>query len=198
MKVSQDRGGGGGLLKGDLTHQSPNPSLKSRVPTQIVFSNSLCFPCLTVNLGIFAANIEIALPFREFTTWANQIPCVFPDRDFFWQFSLFSLCSGYSVKGLLVLIRDSWYQWKQHQNRISGSEVVTKTCIYYLVDGGGHFTGHFAAYIRPRIHHLGEWGSQCSKLRVHTFPRPGARFPGTKYQVTCESHCYILAHKIKP
>ena len=27
--------------------------------------------------------------------WQNfQIPCVFPDRDYFWPFSLFSLCSG--------------------------------------------------------------------------------------------------------
>ena len=35
-------------------------------------------------LGIFAANIEIAFTFRirEFTTSANQIPCVFP---VFWQ-----------------------------------------------------------------------------------------------------------------
>ena len=28
--------------------------------------------------------------------WQNvQIPCVFPDREFIWLFSLFSLCSGY-------------------------------------------------------------------------------------------------------
>ena len=30
--------------------------------------------------------------------WQNfQIPCVFPDKESFWSFSLFSLCSGYPV-----------------------------------------------------------------------------------------------------
>ena len=57
-------------------------------------------------MEIFVANTEIFFTFRirEFTTRANQIPCVFPvlwqnfqipcvfpDRDFFWPFSLFSL-----------------------------------------------------------------------------------------------------------
>ena len=109
-----------------------------RVPTQIVFSNSLFFPCLTANFPCAnlrhlwllhaqncfdrpiqllekkkknsATNITLSFTFRirEFTTWANkiscvfpvfwqnfQIPCVFPDRDFFLPFSLFSLCRGY-------------------------------------------------------------------------------------------------------
>ena len=97
-----------------------------RVPTQILFSNSLCFPCVFPvkpqifpvsiyiicddylyntdwqiypasgkKMEIFAANITISFTFRESWNlqleqtkfpvfWQNfQIPCVFPDRDFF-------------------------------------------------------------------------------------------------------------------
>ena len=90
-----------------------------RVPTQIVFSNSLCFPCPTANFPCanlhnlwllhtqnwlgrpimllekkwisFAANIAISFTFRfrAFTIWANKIRCVFP---VFWQNSLCFPC----------------------------------------------------------------------------------------------------------
>ena len=58
----------------------------------------------------FAVTFAISFTFRikTFTTWDNKIPCVFPvfwqnfqiscvfpDRDFFLPFSLFSLCCGY-------------------------------------------------------------------------------------------------------
>ena len=79
-----------------------------RVPTQIVFSNSLCFPCPIANfpcanlhhlwllhrqnwlgrpiellgkkMKIFVANIAVSFTFRigEFTTWANKNSLCFP------------------------------------------------------------------------------------------------------------------------
>ena len=99
-------------------------ALQIRVPTQIAFSNSLCFPCFfSIRLQIFpvpiyvicdynihktdladissfknnwefvATNIEISFTFRirEFTTRANQIPCIlatFPNS----LFSLTGIC----------------------------------------------------------------------------------------------------------
>ena len=58
------------------------------------------------NWEISAANFEISFDFKSGNLqleqpkfpvfWQNfQIPCVFPDREFLWPFSLFSLCSGY-------------------------------------------------------------------------------------------------------
>ena len=57
-------------------------------------------------MEISAANIAISFTFRirEFTTCPNKIPCVFPDRDLFWSFSLFSLCHGYPADGFNVWI----------------------------------------------------------------------------------------------
>ena len=72
-------------------------------------------------MDFFAATIAISFTFRirTFTTWANkipcvfpmfwqnfQIPCVFPDRDFLWPFSLFSLCSGYPDVNAWIPIRN--------------------------------------------------------------------------------------------
>ena len=110
---------------------------RNRVPTQIAFSNSLCFPCMTVNFpcanlrdlwllhtlncliqilrknGKFLRQIpkyllllgsgKLQLEQTKFPVfWQNfQIPCLFPDRDFFWPFFLFSLFSlgrGYPEK----------------------------------------------------------------------------------------------------
>ena len=118
-------------MKGYFTPHSKSSisaTIFYRAPTQIVFWNSLCFPCFfpvqppifpgpiyiissfwIKKMEIFAANIAIWFTFRirEFTTWANKvpcvfrvwqnfkIPCVFPGREFFGPFSLFSLCSGY-------------------------------------------------------------------------------------------------------
>ena len=90
----------------------PEYGMIYRVPTQIAFSNSLCFPCVfpiwphifpvpiyvicdyyihktalsssSKKIEIFAANIETSFTSRnrEITTWAYHIPCVFP---VFWQ-----------------------------------------------------------------------------------------------------------------
>ena len=98
-----------------------------RVPSQVAFSNSLCFPCPSATfpctnlhdlwllhtqnwLGrLFQLQSQISkylLPLEsgdlqleqtKFPVfWHNfKIPCVFPDRDFWGPFSLFSLCTGY-------------------------------------------------------------------------------------------------------
>ena len=53
---------------------------------------------------IFAANFEISFTFRIREFWQNfQILCVFPDREYFWPFFLFSLCSGYPAKSACTL-----------------------------------------------------------------------------------------------
>ena len=125
-----------------------DPALIDRVPTQSSFSNSLCFPCFfpvwlqifavicdyyihltdladissfKKDLGIFAADI-FTFRIREFTTWANKIPCVFPvfwqnfqiprvfpDREYFWPFSLFCLCSGHPELGIKQISAESPY-----------------------------------------------------------------------------------------
>ena len=42
-------GGGGGLRKRRRSAVDTASTTYCRVPTQILFSNSLCFPCLTLN-----------------------------------------------------------------------------------------------------------------------------------------------------
>ena len=98
-----------------------------RVPTQIVFSNSLCFTCPIANfpcanlhhlwllhrrnwlgrpiqllgkiMEIFAANIAVSFTFRirEQNSLCFGKIFKFPDRNFFGPFSLFSLCRVYPV-----------------------------------------------------------------------------------------------------
>ena len=47
--------------------------------------------------------------------WQNfQIPCVFPDRDFLWPFSLFSLCSGYPAVNAWIPIHNLSFLLRSH------------------------------------------------------------------------------------
>ena len=98
-----------------------------RVPTHIVFSNSLCFPCPTPvpisitcdyyihktdlpnlssfgkKMEIFVANIAISFTFRirEFTTLPNKIACVCPVFVFWQNFQNF-LC--FAWQGFFLVI----------------------------------------------------------------------------------------------
>ena len=95
-------------------------------------------------MEIFAANIAVSFTFRirEFTTWASkipcvfpvfcqnfQIPCVFPDREFFWPFSLFSLCCGYPGHRNIGAFRGVGYTVGDHYRHFPGKCVEERLCL---------------------------------------------------------------------
>ena len=78
--------------------------------------------------------------------WQNfQIPCVFPDREFFWPFSPFSLCSGYPVytlnteivANILTHPRHLYYRYfKAYLYMLS---LYTFTIVGRLLEGGAQY-----------------------------------------------------------
>ena len=73
-----------------------------------------------------------------------QIHCVFPDREFLWPFSLFSLCSGYPTTGMMGNVSLGSYHKTSHT-------LLLYTLLFLLLltlgvgvvdhDGLVHFTG---------------------------------------------------------
>ena len=70
-------------------------------------------------MEIFITNIKISFTFGDlqleqtkFLVFYHnfQIPCVFPDRELFWPFFMFSLCSGYPERFFFqdILLKYSW------------------------------------------------------------------------------------------
>ena len=75
-----------------------------RVPTQILFSNSMCDLRMFHTQNLLGRHILKELgnlqQISQYVFWQNfQIPCVFPDRESFLQFSL---CSGDPVYSFMA------------------------------------------------------------------------------------------------